>query len=305
MKYINLPGTDFNISCIVFGTWGLAGPPFWDKVPEKDAISLLHKARAEGINFFDTAPVYGMGAGEELLAKAFGKNPDIIIATKVGLRWRTPDRRTIYHDLSPDSIRWEIEQTLKRLNQDSVDLYQVHWPDPKTPIAETFTVLDKLKKEGKIRFIGVSNYTVEQIIESQKYTKISTVQPRFNYLDQKALSSLLPFCLKNEIGTLIYSPLASGLLTGKYDIHAKFNDWRSGDFADQFSTEKREKATATIESLKSKAEKLNVSLTQLMLEWTLNQKGVSTILAGLRKETHLHDPISAGKQLLKNEELEF
>ena len=305
MQYTFLPGTDLNISCVIFGTWGLAGPPFWLPSNEKEAIELLRSSFDAGINFFDTAPVYGMGHGEILLQKAFAKNRKIKIATKVGLRWNSPDRRSIYHDLSPQSIRWEDEQSLKRLKRDQIDLYQVHWPDPKTLPEDTFSTLEEIKREGKIAHIGVSNFNVEQIMEAQKYATISTVQPRFNYLDQKSSASLLPFCEKNNIGTLIYSPLASGLLTGKYTKEKEFDDWRSGTFADQFSHAKRENTFTVIENLKSKADNLNIPLTQLILEWTLNQKGVSTVISGIRKKDHLANVIEAGNRMIKREDLEI
>ena len=286
---IKLEGTDLKVNRIAFGLWGLAGPPFWDETPRREAVALLRSAAEAGINFFDTAPVYGMGNGETLLAETFpGKLKDeIVITTKVGLRWRDTSRESIYHDLSPESLRWELEQSLKRLNRECIDLYQVHWPDPDTPLEATFTELSKMQAEGKIRHIGVSNFSVEMLMETQKYAKIATIQNRFNLLDRNAAASLLPYCKKHKLGTLIYSPLAAGLLTGKYNVDSTFNDWRSASFADQFAQNKREKALRFIEKLRELSKETKLTIAQLSLIWVLNWPGVSVALLGIRKMDHL------------------
>ena len=286
---IKLEGTDLKVNRIAFGLWGLAGPPFWDETPRKEAVALLRSAADAGINFFDTAPVYGMGNGETLLAEAFpGKLKDeIVITTKVGLRWRDASRESIYHDLSPESLRWELEKSLKRLKRECIDLYQVHWPDPDTSLEATFTELIKMQAEGKIRHIGVSNFSVEMLMETQKFATISTIQNRFNLLDRNAAASLLPYCKKNKLGTLIYSPLAAGLLTGKYNVDSTFNDWRSASFADQFAQNKREKALRFIEKLRALSRETELTIAQLSLIWVLNWPGVSVALLGIRKMDHL------------------
>lgn len=301
MNYINLPGTDLKVSRVAFGTWGIGGPPFWKPLDEKEALNLLKAAYDGGINFFDTAPVYGLGYAEELLRKAFGNSDKVIIATKTGLRWKDKTRRSIYPDLSSASLNFEIEQSLKRLGRDVIDIYQVHLPDPKTPIEETFTTLKKLQEAGKIRYIGVSNYTVEMIMSAKKFVTISTCQPRFNFLDQKASASLLPYCKKNKISTLIYSPLASGLLTGKYNKESVFDDWRSGNYADLFAESKREKTQESIKEIQHIAQNSGVSMPGMMLEWTLLQSGVSVALVGMRKQNHLADALSAGELSLGSE----
>ncbi len=294
-----LPGTGLRISPIVFGLWGLAGPPFWKNVPEKEAVSLLRKAFESGINFFDTAPVYGMGRGEELLRKAFppGKNSELFIATKTGLRWKENKIESIYHDLSAQSIRTEVEESLRRLGRDYVDLYQVHWPDPNTPMEETFTELSKLKEEGKIRFIGVCNYTVEMLMRAEKIVRISTVQNRFNLLDRKMAASLLPYCRKNKIGTLVYSPLASGMLTGRYNLESHTGDWRDREFSDLFKKDKRRKALEIIEKLKKVPEQEELTVSQLALLWTLLQPGVSASIVGIRSVLHLREAAELMKKL--------
>lgn len=301
MKYIDLPGTDFHVSRVAFGTWGIGGPPFWNPIEEKEALDLLNSAYDGGINFFDTAPVYGLGYAEELLRKTFGNSDKVIIASKTGLRWKDKTRRSIYPDLSSASLNFEIEQSLKRLGRDVIDVYQVHLPDPKTPIEETFTALGKLQDAGKIRYIGVSNYTVEMIISAKKFATISTCQPRFNFLDQKASASLLPYCEKNKIGTLIYSPLASGLLTGKYNKDSVFDDWRSGNYADLFAESKKEQTQKTITKIQNVAQNSGVSMSRMMLEWTLRQSGVTAVLAGLRKKEHINDALLAGEISLDGE----
>ena len=254
----------------------------------------MREAYESGINFFDTAPVYGMGNGEELLKKAFPANSGYrpIIATKVGLRWKKRAIESIYHDLSAQSIRREVEDSLRRLGRETIDLYQVHWPDLKTPPEETFTELAKLKAEGKIRFIDISNFTVEMLMGAQKITAISTVQNRFNLLDQKAAASLLPFCKKHNIGALIYSPLASGMLSGKYDLKSKTGDWRDREFSDLFQPKAREKALKIIETLKTMGEKYTLTIPQLAILWVLLQPGVSTVIVGIRQKKHLEAAVN-------------
>jgi aryl-alcohol dehydrogenase-like predicted oxidoreductase len=285
MQYQDLPGTGLKVSRIAFGTWGLGGPPFWQKTDENDATALLEQSLASGINFFDTAPVYGLGWAESLLGKILNTRAGVTIASKVGVRWK--NSKSFYRDLSQSSIFAEIDASRRRLRRDRIDICQVHWPDRKTPLAETFTALEKAREQGMIAHIGVSNFSVEMLLEARKYAQIATVQPRFNYLDQRAAASLLPYCQKRKIGTLVYSPLASGLLSNPEYLDEKHDDWRGNREADLFNPSKR----ATIRGKLAEADKQagadDMALATWSLRWVLKQPGVNVAILGLRRTEHL------------------
>ncbi len=239
MEYRQLGKSDLDVSVIGYGAWGIGGKPFWSTEGEESSIRSIEKAIDLGINFYDTAPVYGFGYSEELLGKALqSKRKDVIIATKCGLVWEKEELKAIRKRATSESILKEIDLSLKRLCTDYIDLYQVHWPDEEgTPIEETMNTLLQVQKEGKIRYIGVSNYSVDQMKESLKYGQIVSLQPMYSMLERDVEQDRLPFCIENEIGVICYSPLASGVLTGKYDEDTKFKDWRGQGIIGNFTGE--------------------------------------------------------------------
>ena len=265
----------------------------------------------------DTAPAYGMGHSERIVGRAIaGRRSAVVVATKCGLRWDaeegehyfdTTDNegapRRIFRNLRPASIRHECEQSLRRLNVDVIDLYQCHWPDPTTPIDDTMDALLALQQEGKIREIGVSNFTPDMMRQCMDKGRIASDQPKYNALERGIEQEVLPFCRDNGIGVLVYSPIAQGLLTGKVGPDRVFpeNDLRRNKA--MFSLENRRRVLGMLEQAQPIAEKHNATLSQLFLAWTVAQPGVTTALAGARNEAQVEENARAGDIRLSAEDI--
>jgi aryl-alcohol dehydrogenase-like predicted oxidoreductase len=294
MEYRQLGKSDLNVSAIGYGAWGIGGKPFWSTEGEENSIRSIEKAIDLGINFFDTAPVYGFGFSEELLGKVLQeKREDVIIATKCGLRWKKEEIKSIEKISTKESILEEIELSLKRLCTDYIDLYQVHWPDENTPIEETMTTLLQVQKEGKIRYIGVSNYSVDQMEECLKYGQIVSLQPMYSMLERDIEKERLPFCRDNNIGIICYSPLASGVLTGKYDENTRFEDWRGQGIIGNFTGDVYVSHIKKVKELAKIAQKHGKTLAQLAINWLLHQKGVTTAIVGVKNPDQVEQNIGA------------
>ncbi len=263
----------------------------WGGTDEKRSIESLHSSIDAGVNLIDTAPAYGFGISEEFIGKAIaGRRDKVVLATKVGLRWddtkgmkfKERDGVTLYRYLGPESIREEIERSLKRLRVDYIDLYQTHWQDPTTPIAETMQTLLDLKKEGKIRAIGISNCTVAQVKEYQAVGPVDCVQERYSMLDRQMEQEYLPYCLANNIAVLAYSPLAMGLLTGKMGPERVFPADDIRHDLPRFSVESRAKVQGALKQFAPIAEQYGLTIGGLVIAWTLAQPGLTHVLAGAR-----------------------
>ena len=221
MHYRTLPHTDLNISTIGLGTWAM-GNDFWGSVEDRDSIAAIHAALDVGINFIDTAPAYGAGHAETVVGKAIaGKRDQVVLATKTGVI-RTKDR--FIRDLSPKNIVKDMEDSLRRLGTEYIDLYQIHWPDANTPLADSMAALIKLKEQGKFRYLGVSNFSVDLIEEARQFSDIVSLQPHFSMLQRKIEAETLPYCMAEQIGLITYGTLAGGLLTGKYRSLPAFSE---------------------------------------------------------------------------------
>ena len=304
MEYRVLGKSDLSVSVIGYGAWGIGGAPFWTTEGEEKSISSIEKALAVGINFFDTAPVYGFGYSEELLGKALCKRrKDVIIATKCGLRWEKKDLQSLRNDATEKSIFYEIDASLERLKTDYIDLYQVHWPDVDTPIKETMEALLKIQKAGKIRYIGVSNYNVELMKESLKYGQIVSLQPMYSMLERDIEKSILPYCRETDIGVICYSPLASGVLTGKYDENTKFKDWRGKDIIGHFTDDVYVSHVGKVKEITKIAKKLGKTTAQLAINWLLHQSGVTTALVGVKNPGQVEQNSSAVGWKIPDEDL--
>ncbi len=283
MEYRILGKSDLNVSTIGYGAWGIGGEPFWKTEGEENSNSSIEKAFDLGINFYDTAPVYGFGYSEELLGKALhSKRKEVIIATKCGLRWENEEIKAIEKKASKESISEEIDLSLQRLRTDYIDLYQVHWPDENTPVEETMDTLLRIQKAGKVRYIGVSNYSVEQMKDSLKYGQIVSLQPMYSMLERDIEKEILPVCIENNIGIICYSPLASGVLTGKYDENTKFEDWRGQNIIGNFTGDVFVSHIKKVKEITKIAQKLGKTTAQLAINWLLHQKGVTTTLVGVK-----------------------
>jgi aryl-alcohol dehydrogenase-like predicted oxidoreductase len=250
-----------------------------------------------GINFFDTAQAYGFGVSERVLGEALrselkSRRDETVIATKGGLRMAG---KTLVRDASPEWLHQGLEESLKNLGVSYIDLYQVHWPDLHTPPVETAHALEQMVQEGKIRYVGVSNYNVQQMQEFERVRKIDTLQPPYDLFRRDIEQDLLPYCRENRVGVLVYGPLAHGLLGGGYNAQTKFadNDWRSKSPA--FSGEKFEKNIAVVERLKELAEKLRLTVAQLAIAWVLANPAVDVAIVGARRPKQLEQTVKAAE----------
>ena len=294
MEYRNLGSSSLKVSPIGLGTWGLGGPPFWEERDEGKAIATIQRAIDLGVNFIDTAPIYGFGRAEEIIGKAIaGRREKVILATKCGLRWKAESLGEMYRSLSPASIYEELENSLRRLNTSYIDLYQIHWPDPQTPLEHSMVALVMLQAMGKIREIGVSNFDVELIEKASGYSKIASLQSKYNVLEREIESDLLPYCRRHEIGVLAYSPLASGLLTGKYDQFHNFTDWRGKKNFGLFRDELFEPAMRKIQIMKDSMVNKPYTLTDCSLQWLLGREGVASALVGVNSAEQVETNIKA------------
>ena len=299
-------------SVIAFGAWAIGGWR-WGGADAEASVKAVQASLDAGVNLIDTAAVYGFGLSEEIVGKAIeGRNrEDIILATKCGLRWdiETPtlhaesEGKRIFRSLEESSIRWELEQSLKRLGTDYIDLYQTHWPDPETDLEAVVATLEKLRDEGLIRAWGLCNELPERIADAAGLGALSTDQERYSLLDREQDSANLPVCKEFDIGFLCYSPIAQGLLTGKMDGKREFadNDLRAGN--PRFAPAVLDALQAVLAPVKSLARDRGVSTEQLVLAWTLQQPGVSHVLVGTRDTAQAVSNAAAGSIDLDSEEL--
>ena len=292
MEYRKLD--DLKVSVIGYGAWGIGGAPFWNNEGDNKSIESIKISYENGVNFFDTAPVYGFGHSEKLIGKALKPVRDkVILATKCGLRWGKESLSSLRKDASRESILEEIDQSLRRLDTDWIDLYQVHWPDAATSQKETMETLLEIQNKGKIRYIGVSNYSVEQIMESLKYVKITSLQPEFSLLAREIEKDTVPLCLEKKIGIIAYSPLASGVLTGKYDKNTKFKDWRSKGIIGNFTGQGFVENVSKVDRLKEVSQEEEKTCGQTAINWVLRQPGLVTALVGVKNSSQMKENLKA------------
>jgi len=283
METVALGRTGLNVSVLVFGTW-VTGGWAWGGADERDALNAILGGLEKGVNFIDTAPVYGFGKSEEIVGQAlkeWGNRDSVVVATKCALEWDDA-RQKIWRNSSPGRIRYEVDQSLKRLGVDVIDLYQLHWPDAKTPFEDSMEAMTRLRDEGKIRAIGVSNFDKEQMEACLKAGPLHTLQPPYNLFERGAEEETLPFCQEQDIGTLVYGGLCRGLLSGKFTGEEKFpkGDLRRGD--PKFKPDKFKQYVKAVDAMKELAAKYGKTMPQFALRWALQQPGVTTVIAGAR-----------------------
>jgi aryl-alcohol dehydrogenase-like predicted oxidoreductase len=306
-KRVRLGRSELLVSPIAFGTWQLGGE--WGDFDEQRAIDAIRHARGLGINFFDTAQAYGFGASERLLARALEddlreRRDEVVIATKGGLRPRD-DGDGIERDSSPEWLRAGVEQSLEALGVETIDLYQVHWPDPSTPFAETGAALAEMVREGKIRHVGVSNYSAEQMAELSKTLPVETLQPPYHLFAREVEDDQLPWCFENDVGVLVYSPLAHGLLTGGIAEDTEFaaDDWRSG--SPMFQREALHQNLEVVRRLGEVADEVGCTLSRLAIAWTLANPAVDVAIVGSRRPEHIEEAVGALDVDLDERELQW
>lgn len=287
MEHRRLGHTQLDVSAIGLGTWAMgATVETWGHVDDRESIATIHYALDHGINLIDTAPIYGLGHSEEVVGKAIrGRRSEVILATKCGLLFSNSPDQQPQRCLSPQSVRRECEESLRRLQTDVIDLYFCHWPDPATPIRETMEVLTKLLHEGTIRAIGLSNFSCEQIAAAREFGPVHVLQPPFSMLARRAADDLFPYCLEHEIAVLPYSPLVKGLLTGKFTAEDTFDDIRQHD--PDFIGNRFHRNLRIVDALKEIAARYDKTVAQLAINWTCNFPGVTAPLIGAKRPTQL------------------
>jgi aryl-alcohol dehydrogenase-like predicted oxidoreductase len=293
VKVTTLGRSELQVSRIAFGTWQLGGD--WGQFEEETAIAAIRRARELGVNFFDTAQAYGFGASERLLGKALRdeltrSRDQLVIATKGGLRMTDIG---LVRDASPEWLREGVDASLTALGVDHIDLYQVHWPDPKVPVAETAGALRDLVAEGKIGHVGVSNYSAEQMGEFAKTLPVETVQPPYHLFRREIEDDVLPYSQANNVGVLVYGPLAHGLLSGTLNEKTTFasDDWRSKSGV--FTGDTYRRNLAVVRALEKLAADRGMTVSQLAIAWTLANPAVHVAIVGARRANHIEESIAS------------
>ncbi|MBM4387065.1 MAG: aldo/keto reductase [Deltaproteobacteria bacterium] len=283
-----------NVSVVSFGCWAIGGG-FWGRVEDNDSIKAIHRAIDLGVNLFDTAPIYGFGHSEEVLGRALeGKRDKVYIATKCGPKKNAAG--DIFIVLSRDSLIKECEVSLKRLRTDFIDLYQIHWLEDDSRISEGMETLDYLKSQGKIRAVGVSNFSVSQMKEALKTARFESLQPPYNIMNREIEDGIAPFCKKNNIGLIVYDPLARGLLTGKFG--AKEPVFEKGDVRNydrRFRGGEYRKNIAFVEEMKKEARSLGMTTAQYAVAWILKNEAVTSAICGAKTAAQIVETAAAGE----------
>lgn len=318
MEYKSLNNSDLKLSSVTFGAWAIGGW-MWGGADENDALEALSAAIGEGITTIDTAPAYGFGHSERLVGKAIkGKRDKLQILTKFGLRWddnkglfffNTTSNEgkplDMYKYASKESVIKECEISLKNLGTDYIDLYQIHWADPTTPIAETMEAMAILQKQGKIRYAGVCNYDASQVAEALKHFPILTDQVPYSMVRREIESELVPFCTKNNISIFPYSPLQRGILTGKMKPGHQFGEGDTRPGSPYYKEPNFSKILTFVDTLRPIAQMHNATVSQVVINWTLQQPCIISALVGARNRSQVLDNVKAIDLKISAEEIEL
>ena len=293
-----------------YGAWAAGGSGWqfaWGAQDDSDSIAAIHRALELGVNWIDTAAVYGLGHSEEVVARALKtwSGPRPYVFTKCGLRWDS--QGNVQKVLSARSIRQEIEDGLRRLSIDVIDLYQIHWPpDPDSPaLEEGWSTLADLKREGKVRWIGVSNFNVKQLRRAQAVAPVTSLQPPYSLVHREIENEILPYCLREGIGVIVYSPMASGLLTGAMTreraTRLPKDDWRKGH--PDFTEPNLFRNLELVERLREIAKRHNRSIGEVAIAWTLHSPAVTGAIVGARNARQAEGVMRAGDLRLNDKEV--
>ncbi|HER09087.1 MAG TPA: aldo/keto reductase [Bacteroides sp.] len=306
------------VSPIALGAWAIGGW-MWGGSDRKDSMNAIHACLDLGITSIDTAPVYGFGHSEKIVGEAVrGKRDRYEIFTKAGMRWegtrgayyfsledRDGNLRDIYKYSGKESIIRECEESLTRLGTDYIDLYQIHWPDPTTPIEEPMEAFRLLLEQGKIRAAGVSNYSVEELERATRVVELASNQVPYSMVRREIEHELVPWCIANQCGILAYSPLQRGLLTGKITPDYPFRPGDSRPETPHFRMNNLIKINQFLDAIKPLAKSRNATLSQLVIRWTLQQPGIDAVLVGARDRRQVKENAGAASLLLSEGELRF
>lgn len=310
METRRLGNSDLSITPVGFGAWAIGGGGWqfaWGSQDDDESIAAIHSALGAGVNWIDTAAVYGLGHSEEVVARALKSWPGTkpYIFTKCGLRWDAEGNvRKVLH---ADSISREVEDSLRRLGVEAIDLYQIHWPpDPDSPeLEEGWSILSALKRQGKVRWIGVSNFDVKQLRRAQKIAPITSLQPPYSLINRGVEEDILPYCLRENIGVIVYSPMASGLLSGAMtrERAGKLpkDDWRSSD--PEFTDPQLSRNLALVEQLREIGKRHGRSPGEVAIAWTLRNPAVTGAIVGARNAGQAGAVMRAGEFRLSDKEV--
>ena len=310
MQMRKLGNSDLHITRVGYGAWAIGGSGWqfaWGSQDDNESIAAIHRALELGVNWIDTAAVYGLGHSEEVVGRALkswrGSRPYVF--TKCGLRGDANGE--VQKVLKADSIRGEVEDSLRRLSIDVIDLYQIHWPpDPDSPeLEEGWSTLADLKREGKVRWIGVSNFNVQQLRRAQTIAPVTSLQPRYSLVHREIEDEILPHCLSEGIGVIVYSPMASGLLTGAMTreraARLPRDDWRRRH--PDFTEPQLSRNLALVDRLQEIARRHNRSAGEVAIAWTLRNHAVAGAIVGARNAQQAEGVMRAGELRLTDEEV--
>jgi aryl-alcohol dehydrogenase-like predicted oxidoreductase len=319
MEYRTLGKTNLKVSAITFGSWA-AGGWMWGGTDYNKSISAIKAAYDLGVTSIDTAPIYGMGTSEEIVGEAIKDIPRdrIQILTKYGLRWegtkgefyfksKMNDGKDVdlYKYAAKESVLKECEDSLRRLKTDYIDLYQIHWHDSTTPIEETMEAVQQLIAQGKVRYAGVCNYTVDWMKTAEKIISLASNQVPYSMLNRKIERDVVPYCMEKKKAIIAYSPLERGLLTGKIQPGQSFGEGDHRATHKLFATENVKRINAFLEKLKPLADSKHATLGQLALRWTIEQPGITIALAGARDAQQAIQNAKAIEVQLTKDEIMF
>jgi aryl-alcohol dehydrogenase-like predicted oxidoreductase len=300
--------TDLDISRLGFGAWAIGGGGWkfgWGSQEDRESIAAIHRALDLGVNWIDTAPVYGVGTSEEIVGKAIADRSERpYVFTKCGLLG-DKSGETVTNTLQPDSIRREVEDSLRRLGIDVIDLYQIHWPDPDPEIEEAWATLAELKQQGKVRHIGVSNFSVEQMERVAAIHPIASLQPQYSLVVREVEEEVLPYCAEHEVGVIAYSPMMSGLLTGAMTRERvesmPDDDWRKGH--PEFQEPQLSHNLELVEILRGIGERRGASPGAVAIAWVLRRPEVTGAIVGSRRPDQFEGIAAAADLALDDDEL--
>ena len=301
-----LGNSDLQLTPIGFGAWAIGGGNWefaWGPQDDDESITAIHRALDLGINWIDTAAIYGLGHSEEIVARALkSTSHKPLVFTKCSMRWNAD--RSIYRSLKTGSLAEELENSLRRLGVETIDLYQVHWPNPEAELEEGWETLARFKEQGKVRYIGVSNFNVEQMKRAQRIAPITSLQPPYSMLRRAIESEILPFAQASQIGVINYSPMVSGLLTGKMTAErvAAFppDDWRRR--AVEFNEPRLSRNLGLVELLREIGDGHNVSPGVVAVAWTLHHPAITAAIVGGRSPEQVEGLAPALEFRLSQEE---
>ncbi|OUL33551.1 aldo/keto reductase [Nostoc sp. T09] len=307
MKTKQLGNSELQITPIGFGAWAIGGGDWafgWGAQDDQQSIAAINRALDLGVNWIDTAAIYGLGHSEEVVAQALkGRAERPYIFTKCSMIWN--EKGEIGRSLKADSVRREVEASLRRLNIETIDLYQIHWPNPDAELEEGWKTLSQLKDEGKVRYIGVSNFNVEQLKRAQEIAPITSLQPPYSLGKRDVEKDILPFCKENNIGVIVYSPMQSGLLTGAMTHERVANlpddDWRKN--SSEFQEPRLSRNLKLVEVLQHIGQQHGRSPGEVAIAWTLNNPAVTAAIVGGRNSKQVEGIIGASEFRLNEQEL--